>query len=46
MLARKNPLFYLDKTAKAVTPEHEEFRHEVPGEPEGREFRMFFGGRE
>ena len=42
--ARKNPLFYTDKTAKAVTPEHEEFRREVPGEPERCEFRMISEG--
>ena len=39
-------LLFTDKTAKAVTPEHEKFRHEVPGEPEGREFRMFWRGLE
>ena len=44
--ARKKLLFYTIKAAKAVTPEHEKFRYEVPGEPEGREFRMFRRGRE
>ena len=29
-----------DKTVKAVTSKHEEFRHIVPGGPVGREFHV------
>ena len=42
MPARKNQVSYPGRTAKAVTPQDEEFRRGAPGEPAGREFRMLW----